>query len=456
MLTQDRTQHARLRQLADAALFCFALALAYYGRALFPFLDLPALEAFEHYLWLFPLVALLGPTVLATQGFYAQPRLTPRLGVILIVLRSCAFVVLGLVLAMFLTRVQFARSVVLLVGGLGGILVYARHELSTWSRAFLSPRRVLWLGLPAENAQVRAALSGLEREALAHAGDFEPTAENLPDFVSRLHTEAINAVVVSLAGLDRTTLAPFLDACEREGIEVVLRPGLFLTSPYRLTLDAFAGEPVLHLRAQAAPPAELALKRVLDYVFAALLLLPAAALLLVLAAAIKLTSPGPVIFRQTRAGFNGHPFVILKLRTMRHDADAPLDPALAAQNQLRGPAFKMAADPRLTPIGRHLRRHSLDELPQLWNVLRGEMSLVGPRPLPVAEIARIADFAQRRRLSVKPGMTGLWQVSGRNNLADFEDWIRLDLAYIDQWSLWLDLKILFATIPVTLLGRGSG
>jgi lipopolysaccharide/colanic/teichoic acid biosynthesis glycosyltransferase len=128
---------------------------------------------------------------------------------------------------------------------------------------------------------------------------------------------------------------------------------------------------------------------------------------------------------------------------------------LATRNEMTGPVFKVRADPRVTRLGRILRRHSLDELPQLLNVLRGEMSLVGPRPLPVEEVARFDDDAHRRRLSVRPGLTCLWQISGRNDIADFEDWVRLDLEYIDQWSLWLDLKILVATVPVMLLGRGG-
>jgi lipopolysaccharide/colanic/teichoic acid biosynthesis glycosyltransferase len=139
---------------------------------------------------------------------------------------------------------------------------------------------------------------------------------------------------------------------------------------------------------------------------------------------------------------------------MSTDADQ-LKPALAAQNEMTGPVFKIAADPRVTRLGRILRRHSLDELPQLWNVLRGEMSLVGPRPLPVEEVQRFTDSAHRRRLSIKPGLTCLWQIRGRNDISSFEDWVRLDLEYIDQWSLWLDVKILFATIPVALFGRGG-
>lgn len=169
---------------------------------------------------------------------------------------------------------------------------------------------------------------------------------------------------------------------------------------------------------------------------------------------VRLSSPGPVIFRQERAGLNGRPFVMLKFRSMRAGAETERD-ELAAHNEMSGPVFKMRDDPRTTAVGRFLRRHSLDELPQLWNVLRGEMSLVGPRPLPLAEVSRFADPAQRRRLSVKPGLTCLWQIRGRNDISSFEEWVRLDLEYIDQWSLWLDLKILFATVPVALFGRGG-
>jgi lipopolysaccharide/colanic/teichoic acid biosynthesis glycosyltransferase len=169
---------------------------------------------------------------------------------------------------------------------------------------------------------------------------------------------------------------------------------------------------------------------------------------------VKFSSPGPVLFRQQRAGLNGRPFQLLKFRSMRSGAETE-QAGLAAKNEMTGPVFKISRDPRVTAVGRFLRRHSLDELPQLWNVLRGEMSLVGPRPLPVEEVKRFNDDAHRRRLSVRPGLTCLWQISGRNDIAQFEDWVRLDLAYIDQWSLWLDFKILLGTIPVVIFGRGG-
>jgi lipopolysaccharide/colanic/teichoic acid biosynthesis glycosyltransferase len=151
---------------------------------------------------------------------------------------------------------------------------------------------------------------------------------------------------------------------------------------------------------------------------------------------------------------NGQPFTILKFRSMVVDAEQRKG-ELAAMNEMGGPIFKLTNDPRVTPIGRFMRKYSVDEWPQLINVLRGEMSLVGPRAMDVEEVKRFDDWAHRRRFSVKPGLTGLWQISGRSNLKDFKDWVRFDLQYIDNWSLWLDLKIMWRTIPVVLAGTGA-
>ncbi len=187
---------------------------------------------------------------------------------------------------------------------------------------------------------------------------------------------------------------------------------------------------------------------------ALVLLVVSAPLWLVAIAGIRLNSRGPVIFRQDRAGRNGKPFLMYKFRTMCVDAETRKE-ALAQRNQMQGPVFKVEDDPRIFPFGSWLRRRSIDELPQLINVLRGEMSLVGPRPLPLYEIARIEKDAQRRRLSVKPGLTCLWQIMGRNRINSFEDWVALDLKYNDNWSLWLDLEILCKTLPAVLRGAGA-
>lgn len=171
-----------------------------------------------------------------------------------------------------------------------------------------------------------------------------------------------------------------------------------------------------------------------------------------IAALIKLTSPGPVLFAQTRAGLNGRPFRLYKFRSMIQGAEK-LQDKLQDRNEMSGPVFKIANDPRLTRVGRFLRRTSLDELPQLWNVLRGDISLVGPRPLPAYEVKKFK-LREQRRLSVMPGITCLWQISGRNEVG-FDEWMRLDMRYIDTWSLWLDIKILLLTIPAVLVQRGA-
>lgn len=460
MHAAQRRLHTRLLQIVDGLLFVGVLLLAYWMRAAWPWLNLPALESWEKYLWLAPLVAVLGPTMLASQGFYATSHLSSHLSAALCALRGATFLVLGLVLTMFLVREQYARSVIILVGALGGTLAYARHEFVRWLNHFRvarveDRRRILWIGLPAENARLQSLLSATEKVDVANsAGDFDPTQRTAEELCQLLHDEAINLAIVNYAGCERHQLAPLLTVCEREGIELVLRPDIGAASPYLLVADEFAGEPVFYYRAQTASPAHLLLKQLFDYGAAGLLLVALLPVGLVLALAIKGTSRGPVFYRQPRAGLNGRAFTLIKFRSMRAEADRE-QAALADRNEMRGPVFKVRHDPRVTPLGRFLRRYSLDELPQLWNVLRGEMSLVGPRPLPLEEVRRFTNDAHRRRLSVKPGLTCLWQVQGRNDIADFEDWVRLDLAYIDQWSLWLDVRILLATVPVVLFGRGG-
>jgi len=208
------------------------------------------------------------------------------------------------------------------------------------------------------------------------------------------------------------------------------------------------------LRFSRAPSDHLALavKRAFDVVASALALLVLAPVFAATAIAIKLDSQGPVFFRQRRVGLNGRTFQILKFRSMYVDAEARLE-QLRARNEMTGPVFKMANDPRVTRVGRLIRKTSLDEFPQFWNVLLGDMSVVGPRPPLPAEVRKYRQW-QRRRLSMKPGLTCIWQVSGRNQI-DFERWMELDLEYIDDWSLWRDLHICLRTIPAVLTARGA-
>jgi exopolysaccharide biosynthesis polyprenyl glycosylphosphotransferase len=194
-------------------------------------------------------------------------------------------------------------------------------------------------------------------------------------------------------------------------------------------------------------------KRALDVTVSFVLLLFLAPLLAVVSVAVKFTSKGSVLFLQERIGLNKRRFLIYKFRTMVPNADKML-PELEVLNEMAGPVFKIKNDPRMTPIGRLLRRASIDELPQLLNVLKGDMSLVGPRPLPVRDYEGFNEDWQRRRFSIRPGITCLWQVNGRSSIT-FEKWMQLDLQYIDQWSLWLDFKILALTVPAVLKGSGA-
>jgi len=218
-----------------------------------------------------------------------------------------------------------------------------------------------------------------------------------------------------------------------------------------VSLDRFGATPLLTFSAAPYDEVRLLAKRAIDLAIAAAGLIVLSPLMLVIAAIIRLTSPGPAIFRQTRCGLNGRQFVFYKFRSMCKDAEE-MKSALEHLST-RETAFKIPDDPRLTAVGRYLRKFSIDEWPQLWNVLRGDMSLVGPRPAVPSEVERYKRW-QRRRLRMRPGLTCLWAVSGRDAV-DFETWMKMDMQYIDNWSLALDWKILLQTIPRVIAGRGA-
>ncbi|MGH8003111.1 MAG: sugar transferase [Limisphaerales bacterium] len=276
--------------------------------------------------------------------------------------------------------------------------------------------------------------------------------EHLPVILTNGH---IDAVLFS-------DLPPTLEKV-RQSVEVCRKAGVtsyLLTEAVAADLSertaseglSFLGWPVIQLSGPLTVPHGMLVKYSFDRLFAALGLALLSPLIFITAAWIKTTSPGPVFFKQLRVGQNGRRFWMHKFRTMVVDADEKKK-ELLEQNEMSGPVFKMANDPRVTNVGRFLRKTSLDELPQLFNVLLGEMSLVGPRP-PLPEEVFHYRLEHRRRLSVRPGITCLWQVSGRSNV-DFEDWMKLDLAYIDGWSFWQDLKILFRTLPAVLTANGA-
>ncbi|HEY2381514.1 MAG TPA: sugar transferase [Terriglobia bacterium] len=256
--------------------------------------------------------------------------------------------------------------------------------------------------------------------------------------------------------VDRESLDQFTDTfllCEELGVTARVVLNFFPHSIARMELHEFDGFPLLSFSTTPTNEALMFVRRILDVVLAGLMLLVTGPfVMLPTAILIKLTSPGPVLFLQRRCGLNGRQFMMYKFRSMVDNAEQ-LRVEVEGLNEMDGPVFKSSRDPRITTVGKIIRRFSFDELPQVFNVLRGDMSLVGPRPPLPAEVARYERW-QRRRLSMRPGMTCLWQISGRNEVS-FEDWMKLDLTYIDNWSLLLDLKILLKTVPVVLLGRGA-
>ena len=241
--------------------------------------------------------------------------------------------------------------------------------------------------------------------------------------------------------------------CQQHGIIMRFNSDIFGLKTSQWRAEEFDGEQYISTYTGASELWPRTAKRVLDIVVAASALLILSPILVAAAIAVKLTSPGPVFFLQERIGRNKRRFKIFKFRTMVPNAEK-LMAALEQQNEMSGPVFKMRSDPRITPIGKLLRKSSIDELPQLLNVITGDMSLVGPRPLPVRDYEGFNEDWQRRRFSVKPGITCLWQVKGRSGIT-FDQWMRLDLQYLDEWSLWLDLKILVQTVPAVVRGSGA-
>ena len=274
----------------------------------------------------------------------------------------------------------------------------------------------------------------------------------LDDLESILMNHAIDEVCIALPVKSQyLAMQDVLLVCERVGVRTKYQADLFNSNvAWPRYDDTHSPTVTMHV---VPDDHRLTVKRMVDAACAGLALVVLSPVMLITAIAVRLTSPGPVLFSQERYGLNRRRFMMLKFRTMVADAEQ-LQGALEERNEAQGPVFKIASDPRITPIGRFLRRTSIDELPQLINILRGDMAIVGPRPLPVRDVRRFTRASDMRRFSVRPGLTCLWQISGRSQLS-FDEWINLDLRYIDGWSLALDFLILVRTVPAVLRGTGA-
>jgi exopolysaccharide biosynthesis polyprenyl glycosylphosphotransferase len=372
--------------------------------------------------------------VLAAIGFVAKQTQVPR--ILVIAFFSVVFVLV------FAIRIgwRFARAsrrgvgarryAVVGTGGMAREVVEAVEAHPEWGMAF----------------------AGFIRVEGTSEGTRGPFLGSLAQLGRVLEEEVLDVVVFAVPRERLGEVERGVHICEEQGVEVRISLDILRFGPGRMMIADMDGVPMLAFTRTPQDAIALGLKRAFDVLASGAVMILLAPVFLVIAAAIRIDSPGPIFFRQRRVGQNGRVFDMLKFRSMYQDAEARLE-ALRAHNEMSGPVFKMANDPRVTAVGKFLRKTSLDEFPQFWNVLRGEMSVVGPRPPIPAEVRQYKRW-QRRRLSMKPGITCIWQISGRNNI-DFDRWMELDLQYIDEWSLWGDIQICFKTIPAVLSARGA-
>ena len=462
MISRKYEINLQVNQIIDAALLGSVFWFSHFVRFhQFIVLDnLWTIEGFEKFVWMLAVIMPFGPFLLEVQGFYNYPlektiwksmRQITAAGFWLIVLIG-----LGVV---FLRLEMPSRSVLILFALLAPIVLLMRERIMIWDytrrlRRGAIGERIIMAGESARMRELQNGFSKAQKLEIQIVAQIDLQTHGVDTLVEALHRHSVGRVVLAFGRIELDKVQRAIEVCETEGVEAWLNADFIHTSVARPTYEVLARRPMLVFRATPELSWALLVKNSMDRVGAFFGLVILSPLFLIVAALVKFTSPGPVFFRQKRAGLHGQPFEMWKFRSMCQDAELRRD-ELIARNVMQGPVFKVEDDPRITPVGRIIRRTSIDEFPQLINVLRGEMSLVGPRPLPLYEVEKFEQAGHRRRLSMKPGLTCLWQVRGRNKVTNFQDWVRMDLEYIDNWSIVLDLYILLCTIPSVLRGSGA-
>ncbi len=464
--------------LLDAGMAFLGFVLAYWiryvlqiGRAV-PEVDY---RPFRSFLWIaLTLVGLL-LILFEARGLYRLPQGASFLEIISRMAGSTTLAIAALIVVLYVTQTFYTRllyayawlTMILCVGLGRAIAIYVQRWL--WRQGMFA-QRVLVVGAGPLGRQV---IQGIQQQPqrgfflVGYVGsqpmesytDLSSSDQQQPRYLGRtedlpllLEPCNIDEVILALPSDRHQTTLEVANLCRNEGIEFRIAPDLYEMSFDQVDIAELGGMPLLGLKEVAIRGWNLVLKRALDILLSLAAIGLGWPLLLLIALAIKLESPGPVLFAQRRIGRKGRPFTVFKFRTMHERAEIEQD-RLAALNEATGPLFKIRNDPRVTRMGRILRRTSLDEIPQVINVLLGEMSWVGPRPGTPSEVAQYQPW-HRKRLEVLPGITGSWQTSGRSNLS-FEEMVRLDIYYIENWNLWLDITILLRTIPAVFGGQGA-
>ena len=456
--------------LTTVAFFLAWWLRSYVAPLLAPSVFPTELYPLSRYLGLLPLVLGIWTILLVTREAYTSRRTVALASEVWQVVQVVAAGTLTLAAFGWLLRLDFvsrpflilfaALDLIFLLGEKLVLRIGARrlrkrgYNYRTLLIVGINPRSEEVAGIIADHPNWGLKLIGFVAPNGQHADEVAglPVLGGADDLPTILEEQVVDEIIFVLSRRQLEEFEESFLVCSELGI----RARVALYFPHmkaRVVLEDLEGIPLLTFTNTPGAPFPMFVKWLQDIVASLLGMVVSAPLLPLIAIAIKLSSKGPVLFSQERCGLNGRRFTLHKFRTMYEGSDRRLD-EVAHLNEVDGPAFKARHDPRVTPVGRILRRLSLDELPQLFDVLKGNMSLVGPRPPLPDEVERYERW-QRRRLSMKPGITGLWQVSGRTDLGDFNSWINLDLAYIDQWSLWLDFKILLKTLPAVLSTRGA-
>jgi exopolysaccharide biosynthesis polyprenyl glycosylphosphotransferase len=454
--------------LSDLVVVAVSFQIAYLIRSRFPNLN-P--------FFLTPLTAIgLLVTTLAiwwfagvAVGVYRHADFHDSIRVVKNTVKQSALASLILAGLLFLLKEDISRGFILIFGGLAPVLLLIyrlsgrrlhrllRRDLSGQCNYVIvgtSPQALEMAHMIESGAEMGNRLLAFVRErpdAPLPAGNYP--LRDLADLSGMLKDHVVDEVIFAVSKQDLELMAEPLLACEEEGVKIRVLVNFLPTLMHsEVYLEKLQSTPLLTFSATPENEYLLFVKRLFDVAFSAFLLVLLSPFFVLIAILVKLTSRGPAFYSQVRCGLNGRRFRLYKFRSMYKDADLQLAD-VQHLNEMDGPTFKSSRDPRMTPLGRIMRRMSIDEWPQFWNIFKGEMSFVGPRP-PIPEEVEKYERWQRRRLRMKPGLTCLWALEGRNQL-DFRRWMRLDIDYIEQWSLLLDFKILFLTIPRVLSGRGA-
>jgi exopolysaccharide biosynthesis polyprenyl glycosylphosphotransferase len=482
MFRENREFFKKISVFVDAVIVALCFLAAYYLREwigsnykwdLFPniiFLkEGPVL--LSKYFPLMVMSVLLWITGLYFNGMYGDIRTKSLAKITMVVLRSSLSVLVGIAVLIFVFDMRFVGRLIIILFMIFAFMAIVAEKivilsgLKYFRKKGFNQRRIIIVGTGQRAAAIILRIKSHPEWGFKILGaiDDEPgrgvsvvagvevigTLDNISDILKK---EAVDEVIVVVPRSRLNHIERAVLFCETVGVKVVVAMDLFNLKIARSHYTDLDGVPFVSIFTTVANLRHLFVKRLMDIVLSIVGIIIGLPIFLIAAIAIKITSKGPLIFKQQRVGRNSRKFVLLKFRTMYFGADA-LRTEMEAKNELDGPAFKMKRDPRVTPVGRILRKFSIDELPQLYNVLAGHMSLIGPRAIAAYEAEKL-ELWQRRRFSMRPGLSGLWQVKGRNKI-DFNTWMKLDLEYLDNWCLWLDIKILAKTIPAVLFGRGA-